>query len=146
MPKPSPRERAVAFFHEHAGYSYPSGASPAEQVAARRAHAESLADAESRASALGWDCVWEPDPDTDSSDWIPPTRDGGKGRKPWGTWYARLVNESGETLASLGGIDFGRDGEPWGHPYRRVVEAELSSENLPEDSADYLGCRLDGTF
>lgn len=32
--------------------------------------------------------------------------------------------------ASLGGIDFGRDGEPWGNPYRRVVEAELALEAL----------------
>ena len=33
-------------------------------------------------------------------------------------------------VASLSGIDFGRDGEPWGDPYKRIVEAELALESL----------------
>ena len=30
---------------------------------------------------------------------------------------------------------FGRDGSPWGDPYRRVVEAELAGQHLHETMA-----------
>jgi hypothetical protein len=46
-------------------------------------------------------------------------------------WVCCMFDENGELVQSLGGVDFGRDVEPWGPPYRRVVEAELALEEMP---------------
>jgi hypothetical protein len=39
-----------------------------------------------------------------------------------------MRDKAGKVVQSLGGVDFGRDGDPWGQPYARVVEAELALE------------------
>jgi hypothetical protein len=39
-----------------------------------------------------------------------------------------MLDPEGTVVANLGGVDFGRDVEPWGNPYARVVEAELASD------------------
>jgi hypothetical protein len=108
------------FFHEHAGYSYdPKTETEAE---GRERCARELAKAESFAESVGWSCEWEID-DIDSSEFD-------DSPEPWALWRARLVDRNGETLDSLGGVDFGRDREPWGDAYARVVFAELASEAM----------------
>lgn len=111
--KPTP----FAFFLEHAGYSYQPAT---ESVYAGRVHgALELAAAEANASHVGASHSWQIDPDTDSSD-------RSDDPDPWCVWMCTMRNESGIIIESLSGIDFGRDGEPWNDPYRRVVEAELA--------------------
>ena len=125
------------FFLKHAGHSHnPATESPMQ---GRVRCARQLAAAERKARDSGLYFTWAQD-DTDSSDWIADNEDGGRNCNPWLTWYcachvAPIETEHGErehgaVLASLGAIDFGRDGEPWGNPYRRVVEAELALEAL----------------
>lgn len=125
------------FFLKHAGYSH----NPATELPmqGRVRCARQLAAAERKARDTGLYFTWNPT-DYLSSEWIADNEDGGKNCNPWSTWdcmchaptieTAGADNEPGEVLASLGGIDFGRDGEPWGNPYRRVVEAELALEAL----------------
>ena len=130
------------FFLKHAGYSYdPATQSPMQ---GRIQCARQLAKAERQARDAGISYQWEVDQGIDSSDWIADNEDGGKYCNPWQTWYCicygpQIENDNGEgdidiepgkILASLSDIDFGRDGEPWGDPYRRVVEAELALEAL----------------
>jgi hypothetical protein len=127
------------FFLKHAGHSHnPATESPMQ---GRVRCARQLAVVERKARDAGISFEWGPD-SYPSSEWIADDEDGGKNRDPWGTWYCSAIgprdeeyslNDSrgqGEVLANLGGIDFGRDGEPWGDPYRRVVEAELALEAL----------------
>ena len=108
-------QTAYHFFLKHAGYSY----NPATETRAqgRRNTARMLAAAEK--SAAGCSFEWSIDPDIDSSEWSDDP-------EPWQTWQCIMRDESGRVVNSLHGIDFGRDGEPWGDPYRRVVEAELA--------------------
>lgn len=54
-----------------------------------------------------------------------------------------MVNDQGETLGSLCGIDFGRGNEPDGQPYARVVEAELASCHTFTREAE-MTCLFDG--
>jgi len=115
------RQEAVTFFHEHAGYSYDPKRETKAQGRMRCARA--LAKAEADASSKGFYFRWSIDPDTDSSDF----EDSGE---PWQLWQCAMYNPEGRIVASLHGIDFGRDGEPWGEPYRRVVEAELAGEGI----------------
>ena len=118
------------FFMQHAGYSYDPKTETPEQ--GRRRCARSLADAEMRARDAGCSYQWEVDPHARSSDWIADHEDGGKYRDPWITWQCCMHDAEGEAIASLGGIDFGRNGSPFGSPYKRVVEAELALESLTE--------------
>jgi hypothetical protein len=111
---------ARAFFREHAGYSH----GPNESAAQGRARcAAQLAAAESRAEKLGYAFEWEPDSDIDSSDFSDE-------RPAWGLWVCDCRDENRNLVSSLCGIDFGRDGEPWGDTYARVVQAELAMEAL----------------
>lgn len=127
-----PTNPAVRFFYEHAGYAR----SPGETIeAAKWGTATALADAEARASRAGVSFAWEVDPFTTSADWIAGRQDGGKYRNPWSTWSVVLRAPDGTVLDSLGGVDFGRDGEPWGDPYRRVCEAEMALEALDQLAA-----------
>jgi len=123
--------KAEQFFFANAGYS--RGAD--ESIAAARArNARMLAYHEQRAKDACCSFEWSIDPDVTSADWCEPRRDGGKYRDPWATWQCVARDGAGRVFASLGGIDFGRLGEPWSNPYRRVVEAELASElDLLED-------------
>jgi hypothetical protein len=107
---------AEQFFYDHAGYSY--RADHETKGSGRTRIAVLLADAEEARKRAGAEVQWEEDPDI------------------WGEdaeatyWYAALVGESGETLASLGGIGFAEGKGPDTDPYGRVVEAELASEAL----------------
>lgn len=109
--------RHFRFFHEHAGYI----------VGQSAICAVTLARAALRAADDGHSFHWSIDPSIDSSDF--------SDQEPaWQLWQCamRSADESeGQRgiLASLHGIDFGRDGAPWSDPYRRVVEAELASEH-----------------
>ena len=108
-----------AFFLKWAGYSYDPAKETKQQGRARCA--KSLAAAESAARDAGLHFEWSIDRDTDSSDFD-------DSRKPWALWQCVMLNADGQSVGALGGIDFGRDGTPWGDPYREVVEAELAQE------------------
>lgn len=109
---------ARAFFREHSGYSY----GPAETPAQGRARcAARMASAERWARDRGYTWEWSVDPISTSADWCDDD-------PPWQQWQCYLRDPKGQIVASLHGIDFGRDGEPWSDPYRRVVEAELAQE------------------
>ncbi len=112
-------QKATQFFYEHAGFSYDPKTETAEE--GRLRCARELAQAEYDSSEISFD--WQVD-DCDSSEWSDE-------QPPYAQWvcFARDV-DSGRILASLGGIDFGRDSEPYGDPYMRVVEAELALEIL----------------
>jgi hypothetical protein len=109
----------VRFFFRYAGWSY----DPAKETkqAGRWRCARALADAEAYAKDHGFSFQWEIDETCDSSEW---EHEG----EPYAVWSCLARDAEGNVIGSLGGIDFGRDGEPWGDTYRRVVEAELASE------------------
>lgn len=123
------------FFLKHAGYSYDPKTETCMQGRVRCAR--NLARAEREARDGGFYYHWEIDPDCLSSDWVMDNEDGGKNCNPWRTWRCAMFkadnqenNARGGCVGSLHGIDFGRNGEPWGQPYKRVVEAELALESL----------------
>jgi len=112
---------AVAFFFEYAGYSRdPKKETPTQ---ARRRCARALASAERKAWRAGFSFNWSIDPDTDSSDFSDE-------KPPWQLYQCAVFDAKGTILASLHGIDFGRDGHYSGDTYARVVEAELAAEAL----------------
>ncbi len=118
--------RSVAFFFEHAGYSYPVDEQSREgRTLYRVIGAETLAEAERQAREQGYTFEWQLD-DLDSSEWDK--------RKPaYEQWACLMYDAEHKVVQSLGGIDFGRDSpEPWGKPYKRVVEAELALEHFGE--------------
>lgn len=116
MTQPTP----FAFFLDHAGYSYQPATE--NEYAGRVRGALALASAEADATDAGASFDWQIDQDIDSSEWCDE-------RPAWQTWQCCIRDAKGELLNSLGGIDFGRDGEPWSEPYKRVVEAELALES-----------------
>ena len=114
--KPTP----YMFFKQNAGYSYDPQIETAEQ--GKRRTARELAAAEEQIKTLPVGFVWQQDDITSEEH---------SDEKPfYPLWLCLLLDENGKTLESLCGIDFGRDKEPWGDPYRRVVEAELALEYL----------------
>lgn len=123
---------AVKFFYEHAGYSYGPGETP-EQGRVRCA--ESLAAAEQRAKDRGYTFEWEVDPDIDSSEFS----DEGPA---WPLYGCIMKDADGTVRGSLWAIDLGRDAEYWSgqrfsdEPYVRVVQAEIASEEIPENADD----------
>lgn len=117
---------AYHFFYAHAGYSWnPKTETPAQ---GRARCAKASAYAERCARDAGVVFGWNLDPDITSADWVPDGHDGGRDCNPWPTWRCVGYTADGTVFASLSGVDFGRDGSPWGSPYRRVVEAELACE------------------
>jgi len=114
------------FFLKWAGWSYDP--KKETKIQGRQRCARELAHAERKAYDKGLTFHWAIDVGYLSSEWIDDDEDGGKNHDPWLTWFCVAKNKRGTVVASLSGIDFGRDGEPWGDPYRRVVEAELASE------------------
>ena len=103
---------AVRFFHTWAGFSY----DPKKETEAqgRKRCAERLASAEDHGKEHPLTFEWSIDQCTDSSDY--------SDKKPaWKLWVCLARNDEGRVLASLCGIDFGRDGEPWGEPYNPSV-------------------------
>lgn len=118
------------FFFEHAGY----GRNPDETEAqARTRGAVELAAAEAMARDEGVSFQWSVDADVTSADWIEAGQDGSRDHNPWETWMCVARDEDGKHIGSLGGVDFGRGGSPWGDPYRRVVEAELALEHFCDE-------------
>lgn len=109
------RNAVVSFFLEHAGFSYDPKTETPEH--GRQRCAEMLADAEANASAIGYSFEWGKDGMT-SAEWTDdePTTE---------TWLCMMRDNGGNIVEVLCGIDF-VSGEPWGNPYRRVVEAELA--------------------
>jgi hypothetical protein len=114
-------DESVTFFYMNAGWGYMPGEETPEQGHERGAR--ELARAEYLAYNRGFTYRWSVDPGTDSSDFS-------DGRPPWALWQCAMYNRDSRIVASLHGIDFGRNGEPWGNNYRRVVEAELALEGL----------------
>lgn len=111
--------QAEQFFFDNAGYSYGPGETP-EQGKLRCAQAMAKAELDGREAGLSFQ--WRED-DRDSSDWSDE-------RPAWKQYVCACYGPDGAVLASLHGIDFGRDGTPESSSYRRVVEAELASEAL----------------
>ena len=109
------------FFYDNAGYSYDPKTETKEK--GRRRTAAFLAQAESKATEQGFSFQWRVDPYMDSSEFSDDP-------EPWALWECLIHAPDGSILTGIGGIDFGRDGEPWGDNYRRVVEAELALESL----------------
>lgn len=101
------------FFLKHAGFSYGPGETREQ---GRRRCAKALAKAEREATNARLSFCWEYEQHIDSSDW--------SDEEPaYRQWYCLCRNADGDVVASLGCIDFGRDGTPWRDPYGRVVEA-----------------------
>jgi len=115
---------AQQFFYEHAGWGYNPAIETEEQ--GRRRGAADLALAEDQAKERGWCCRWEIDPEITSEDFS-------NDPEPWELWCCTLLDDNGEMIEHLGGIDFGRDGDPWHDHYRRVVEAELAHQHIEEE-------------
>lgn len=107
------------FFLKHGGYCYGPGETPEQ---GRRRCAKAMAKAESEGRDAGLSFEWRID-DVDSSEWSDED-------PAYEQWACICLNAEGEAIASLGCIDFGRDGTPWSDPYRSVVEAELAMEAL----------------
>ena len=113
------KQTPEGFFYDQAGYGYQPDQETKEEE--RRRCARQLAEAERVASEAGFSYEWEIDLSGDSSEF-------NDDPEPWALWCCVCRDMDGAFMASLYGIDFGRDGEPWGQPYRRVVEAELALE------------------
>ena len=112
--------KAEQFFYEYAGYSYGHNGETPEQGRTRGAKRLAEAEAWAMDNCVGFEWYLSEFTNEEFSD-----------DKP----YYRLwdcIARSGDRLTSLGGIDFGRDCEPWGDPYLRVVEAELALELMGE--------------
>ena len=113
----SQREKAgIAFFFEHAGYSYPVCSDERMILRERQNGAARLEAAEWEARDQGFTFEWEHDGMTnrewtDEGEEIP-------------TFACICRNAEGKIVASLCGIDDSTN------PYRRVVEAELALEAL----------------
>jgi hypothetical protein len=124
-------EDAIAFFYERSGFSVCSGETEHQ---GRLRSARELAEAEAEAWLMaqpGMQVTWEVDPEYDANDYdvddMPAIG--------WGCVVSvggeRTTGHGTAEVASLWGITFEGDGEPWGKPYARVVVAELASELMP---------------
>lgn len=110
---------AVAFFHEHAGWGYdPATETPEE---GRQRSAERMAEAEAWAKAAGvsfrWSDDWGVGSHVDEYD--------SHGEEPE-TCEVCVAYLGGEVVAALGCVDDATD------EYRRVIEAELAYEAMPD--------------
>lgn len=110
----------AAFFYEWAAPSYMPGKETEE--AGRLRNAQEHATAEAAARDKGFAFTWTIDLNGDS-------RDFAKGKR-YDLWECVTYNGEGKQVGVLCGIDFGRGGKPWGDPYRRVVESELAMDAL----------------
>ena len=107
------------FYYKHGGYSFdPLNQTPQQ---GREECARRLAAAAANANAAGVSFEWTVDDSCDSSEFS-------DSRNPYALWGCAARNSEGVVIASLWAIDFGRGRDPWGEPYRRIVEAELSIE------------------
>jgi hypothetical protein len=115
---------AVAFFMEHAGFSYPKAAvsNPQLQYAYKLVNAQNLACAELEARARGYTFKWSYEGTTDEE-----FRDT---YIPYLLLRCFIYTPEGAIAGSLAGIDLGPAGMPYNEPYARVVEAELALEHV----------------
>lgn len=113
---------AVAFFFEHAGLSYDPATETPDQ--GRRRSAQAYADAESWAGEIGATFEWSDDWSIDHEAEFDCYDNGG----PETCESLVMLSASGEILASLYCVDDATD------DYRRVVEAELAWEAMPDES------------
>jgi hypothetical protein len=109
----------VQFFYANAGFSYDPKTETKAQGKMRCARL--LANAEKQAARLGFSAEWMHDTVTSAEF---------NDNSNYALWYCLLRDGSGKVVESLGGVDFGDGGTPWGNSYRRVVEAELALEAL----------------
>lgn len=116
---------AYWFFYENAGVSWNPKTQTQEE--GRREGAEALLKAEFWANKKGCSFDWD-HCDTTSREF---TDEG----EEYPLWRCVMRDLAGNVVASLSGIDFGLNGEPWGDPYRRVVEAELALEYMTGEKA-----------
>lgn len=106
------------FFLKSAGFSYdPKTETPSK---GRVRGARALAAAEKRASEEGCSFEWSQDTNRELTD----------AGEEYPLWHCLMRDAAGKPVGSLGGVDFGADGAPWGDPYRRVIEAEMACEAL----------------
>ena len=112
---------AVKFFYDNAGWSHDPARETSEQGRVRCA--EALARAEARRKDEGAWVTWETD-DIPFDDDVHESDEYGYIAI---LWRYDAVADRPVALESLGAVD----AEP-GHPYRRVVEAELALEAWPE--------------
>ena len=116
---------AYNFFLANAGFSY--NPETETKIQGRRRCAKGLAKAETWARENGYSFDWSVDPYVDSSEFSDES-------PAWQLWVCVMYGPEGEHVSSLHAIDFGRDGSPYGDSYKRVVEAELASEEYPADA------------
>jgi hypothetical protein len=114
---------AEQFFFDNAGYSWNPAIETRDEGKLRCAKAMAQAEREAAEAGFSWD--WQIDSCTDSFDF--------SDEEPYALWICVCHSLEGKPLASLGAIDFGRDGNPWSNPYRRVVQAELALDALHFD-------------
>lgn len=124
--------RAVEFFVEHAGYSYPSAAVAATPEATARmakayqeSNAQNLASAELTARANGYSFNWYED-DTTNAEFE-------ETEYPYLLWVCSILDRDGASQGTLSGIDLGAEGYISCTGYARVVEAELALEYARND-------------
>lgn len=127
MSRTKTKTGAKQFFYDNAGSSYPTGSSAEGIRRAKEEGAQRLAIAEYWAWDNGYEFHWEQDDITseEHSDEAP----------FYPLWFCsmrRVADGKVFLCQSLSGIDFGRDAAPWGQAYKRVVEAELAIEQMPE--------------
>lgn len=111
---------AARFFYVNAGHSYTPSKETEEEGRVRGAL--NLAAAESLAREAGYSFEWSTS-DIDSSDYTDET-------PAWPLYDCIMRDINGKVVQCLGACDFGKDADgPFGD-YRRVVEAELASEEI----------------
>lgn len=119
---------AVAFFYEHAGYSYDPETETPEQ--GRQRSAELLAAAERDAVKRGYEIVWAVDDDPIWDD------DVQRETTDYDQYVCSVYDADGVVLASLGSVDFGPGVTPESAPYGRVVAAEVALEAMHADTTE----------
>ena len=131
---------AEQFFYDHAGGSYIPKLET--KRAGRLRCARALATAESRIRSAGWSYTWVPDEDPDLS-WCDVCEHMRQCRHRYGCTHKLHSSSHGhEVYGCILSDDTGREREAlWGITdpdanYRRVVEAELALEALPDVDAE----------
>lgn len=129
---------AYQFFLKHAGYSHDPMIETAMQGRIRCARG--LAKDEREARNAGFTFAWSVDPDSNSAGMEESIEPADYFTDPYPHYQCCMLNADGRIVNSLHGIDFGRDGSPYGDSYKRVVEAELAGEGMTnEPQGTYRG-------
>ncbi len=121
------KQTAYAFFLKQAGYSYDPKAQT--RIKGKRESAKRLAAAETWARENDVTFDWQEDDQPFECACDDPTCES---HEPHTAYVCLARDASGTVQESLCGISFGPCVDPWRHPYKRVVEAELALEMMPE--------------